>query len=177
MITPQMEALREIMWAYAKTGFYNGTEKSARAAYSSSARQVYRPTGSVLIFTRDIGHHTSGWWKNPDYERCWHLSVSFQDLEQHTYRAFDPVLAESWARCFYRDWARFIWEESQPLSRRLDMPFEVRHYRVFCDPAWEPIIPRGEVYTRDFTEAGWKSWGDVRYAEAQAIHPKGVSDE
>lgn len=37
----------------------------------------HESSGTKLIFTRDAGMHSSGWWKNPDYERCWHLSLSF----------------------------------------------------------------------------------------------------
>jgi len=37
----------------------------------------------------------------------------------------------------------------------------VFHYRLFCDPAWQPLKPRGEVYTREFTEAGWKSYSEL----------------
>lgn len=32
---------------------------------------------AIVIMTRDIGYHTSGWWKNPDYERCFHVSISY----------------------------------------------------------------------------------------------------
>lgn len=33
--------------------------------------------------------------------------------------------------------------------------------QVFCDPAWQPLKPRGEVYTREFTEVGWKSFSEL----------------
>src|SRR5262249_14385874 len=42
-------------------------------------------------------------------------------------------------------------------GRKLD----VWHYRLFCDPGWQPIKPRGEVYSRELTEAGWKSYSDL----------------
>ena len=28
-----------------------------------------------LIYTMDEGMHSIGWWKNPDYARCYHLSL------------------------------------------------------------------------------------------------------
>jgi hypothetical protein len=34
---------------------------------------------SFTAFPLDIGAHTSGWWKNPDYEACWHLSISYAE--------------------------------------------------------------------------------------------------
>lgn len=37
----------------------------------------------------------------------------------------------------------------------------VYHYRLFCDEAWKPIMPRGEVYSTQFTERGWKSFSDL----------------
>jgi hypothetical protein len=33
--------------------------------------------GVTLLFTRDQGHHLGGWFKNPDFERCYHLSLNF----------------------------------------------------------------------------------------------------
>jgi hypothetical protein len=32
---------------------------------------------------------------------------------------------------------------------------------VFCDERWQPILPRGEVYSREFTEKGWKSFSEM----------------
>jgi hypothetical protein len=32
---------------------------------------------------------------------------------------------------------------------------------LFCDAQWQPILPRKEVYTREFTEAGWRSASQV----------------
>jgi hypothetical protein len=38
---------------------------------------------------------------------------------------------------------------------------EVWHYRLFCDANWFPIMPRGEVYSKEFTEKGWKSYSEI----------------
>ena len=38
---------------------------------------------------------------------------------------------------------------------------EVYHYRLFCDEGWQPIMPRGEVYSTQFTELGWKSFSEL----------------
>lgn len=44
---------------------------------------------------------------------------------------------------------------------------DVHHYRLFLAPDWRtPILPRKELYSREFTEAGWKSWSDQHPPEA-----------
>jgi len=54
---------------------------------------------------------------------------------------------------------RLLWIEPpySPEGRRSD----VHHYRLFCDEHWQPIKPRGEVYSTDFTEKGWKSFSEL----------------
>ena len=63
------------------------------------------------------------------------------------------------ARAFWPRDATMAWIEKPytPEGRRID----VWHYRLFCDAAWEPILPRGEVYSRDLTGAGWRSFSDI----------------
>lgn len=128
--------------------------------YLERCKGFHTPTGAVLIFSRDIGHHTSGWWKNPDYERCFHLSLSFRDPVSMEPRPRDKKLTKEWVEAFYGSARDKIWSEPpySPTGKR----FDTWHYRLFCDPAWEPIIPRGEVYSRELTEAGWLSWSDVQ---------------
>lgn len=152
-----MADLADRMTRQAKTGFYDG--QNYESVYFQRAKRLHPETGTLLIFMRDVGMHSSGWFKNPDYERCWHLSVSFWDVEANAMRPYEAQLAETWVRCFYRGNAHYVWEEG---NFRIDVP-GVRHYRVLCDRMWQPIIPRGEVYSLDFTEKGWKSWSDQRY--------------
>ncbi len=117
----------------------------------------------LLIFSRDAGMHTSGWWKNPDYERCLHLSISFgHGLASGAYvpAPQDHVRARGWCKAFFGDRCRLLWVEPpySPQGKQRD----VYHYRLFMAPDWrEPVLPRGEVYSRDFTAAGWKSWSDI----------------
>ena len=130
-------------------------------AYLESCRAHHAPTGTRIIFTRDTGHHTSGWWKNPDYERCLHLSLSFHDPEADpdTHIAHRHDLASEWIQTFFPDTSHLVWTEPPygPEGKRTDC----WHYRVFYSPAWlAPILPRGEVYSKDFTSAGWLSWSD-----------------
>jgi hypothetical protein len=160
LITLSMEHLARAMWQHASAGntFYDG--RNPNTPYFQAARRIHLETGTLLLFTRDVGHHTSGWFKNPDYERCYHLSLSFWDLERRVARPFEHRLARAWVRAFYGEWVRCVWEEGSKFRYLPQLP-EVRHYRVFCDEHWQPILPRGEVYSREFTEKGWKSFSEL----------------
>lgn len=150
------------MRARAMRGLYDGTE--ATASLLDYCRGWHPSTGTLLLFTRDVGHHSSGWWKNPDYERCWHLSLSFFDPETNERAPQDKKLAAEWLTAFYGDERRKLWCEP-PYSDE-GKASDVWHYRLFCDERWRPIVPRGEVYTREFTEVGWKSYSDLRWEGA-----------
>lgn len=119
-------------------------------------------TRTRLIFTRDVGHHTSGWLKNPDYERCLHLSCSpFPAFILTPAQHADPTLKtwRRWSKAFFGEAHRNVWAES-PKSDE-GKRIGVWHFRVFCNEAWEPILPRGEVYSKEFTELGWRSSSQV----------------
>lgn len=143
-------------------------------------------TGTRVMFTRDAGHHTSGWLKNPEYERCYHLSLSFYDGEAIRAAAEEarlrrtrmpapsqvaaiphqPSLAALWVSAFFGDDKRLIWEEGWKSFE--GKAAQVRHWRLFCDGHWRPIKPRGEVYSTELTEKGWRSWSEV---QAHAMTP------
>ena len=112
-----------------------------------------------LIYTRDEGHHMGGWWKNPDYERCLHLSVSFCVNPTDAPLAFDRRQAERIARAFFGDDTPKAWVEP-PYSAK-GIICGVHHYRLFCDPGWCPLLPRGEVYSKANTPPGWKSFSEI----------------
>ncbi len=137
--------------------------------YFRRCRAYHEPTGTVMIFSRDVGHHSSGWWKNPDYERCYHLSLSFVDPATKERAPRDVKLSRQWVDAFYGKDARLLWCE--PPYSRDGRSIEVWHYRLFCAPDWSPILPRGEVYSRELTEAGWKSYSDVQ-AEMAAVEER-----
>jgi len=146
---------------------YDGINSLANRMLLDSCKALHHPTGTLFIFSRDGGMHSGGWWKNPDYERCWHLSMSFVEPLTGERGPKDVKLTEQWLEVFYGDDQRYIWAEPpySPDGKQLG----VWHYRVFCDPSWAPIIPRGEVYTKDFTERGWLSFSDLRNAHHQAL--------
>lgn len=139
---------------------FDGRETAAASFYLARCRHWHARSGTWLIYTRDSGHHSSGWFKNPEFERCLHLSLSFTEpLEWQIRRPHDRRLAEAWARAFWGEGFRWSWGEPpvSPEARRL----EVWHYRLFCDAHWQPIKPRGEVYATELTARGWRSASEL----------------
>lgn len=117
-------------------------------------------SGTGLVFTRDDGYHSGGWWKNPDYERCYHLSLSFFNWLSFEPRPRDDQLTAKWLNAFFGSHSQWLWCEPPALEPKDLGPW---HYRLFCDPKWQPLKPRGEVYSTQFTERGWKSFSELRY--------------
>jgi len=135
---------------------YDGTPSTYDYAFLCTVFHI--GSGTSLMFTRDLGMHDCGWWKNPQYNRCYHLSLSFRDILTGYFLPKNEKLTEEWIELFFHQNKRFIWSES-PFSiqgKKLD----VWHYRVFCDENWDPIIPKKEVYSKDFTPPNWKSWSE-----------------
>ena len=157
IVTPDMRPIVATLKLRAEHAFADGTDASL--PYIRYCTAVH-PSGVQLVFTRDTGHHTSGWLKNPDYERCYHLSVSMWDLEALTPRPFEPRVAMLWVDLFFGPAKRYVWEESAKSPGGIAKG--VRHYRVFCDMHWRPFKPRGEVYSTELTEKGWQSWSEVQ---------------
>jgi hypothetical protein len=119
------------------------------------------PFGPVcrVLYTRDVGHHSNGWWKNPDYERCLHLSMSFLDRETGAAMDFSVKRADPVAKAFWGDDRRMAWIE-KPYSQE-GKSAGVWHYRLFCDAGWQPFQPRAEVYSKEDTPADWKSFSEL----------------
>lgn len=143
---------------------YDGRETHANMHLLRACAHYDRATFANMIFSRDAGMHSSGWWKNPDYERCYHLSISFAVASsligvQPTRLPHNPKEAALWCEALFGEDKRYLWVEG-PFSEH-GRAYGVFHYRLFCDPAWKPIQPRGEVYSRDWTPADWKGWSDV----------------
>jgi hypothetical protein len=163
-----MEGMAREMIRVANTvGTYDGIATERNANLIDRCKGYHVTTGSLIIFTRDAGHHSSGWWKNPEYERCWHLSLSFVDPLTLKPRDKDILLTDKWIQAFYHDNKRYLWSESpfSPIGKHRG----VWHYRVFCNEGWSPIIPKGEVYSKELTEAGWKSFSDLQSEHAKQL--------
>lgn len=116
-------------------------------------------TSARMIYTRDAGHHEGGWWKNPDYERCVHLSISFCVNPTDEPLPFDKRQARKIAQAFFGDDVAKAWVE--PPCTPEGIASGVHHYRVFCDMLWMPLLPRGEVYDKRDTPADWKSFSEL----------------
>ena len=132
-------------------GMFYGEQASA---YLEGCRFWWQKYECTLVFTRDTGYHTGGWWKNPDYERCWHLSISFKGgtSKQHLNKIIEGLFGNA---------KNLIWTEAPYTTEGKQN--DVWHYRLFCDENWIPIKPRGEVYNTQFTERGWKSFSELKF--------------
>jgi hypothetical protein len=157
-----LDALVPFARARAQRGLYDGRVSAASQRLIDLCSHEWHLGLSlrvIMIFTRDVGHHSSGWWKNPDYERCFHLSLSYRDLMTGVGSGHRKDRSEEVARAFFGDDARRCWIEGpySPEGKFRD----VWHYRLFCDPAWMPISPKGEVYSRENTPADWRSFSEI----------------
>lgn len=138
------------MRSRANMGLWDGRETTT---YFESCRWFHLGFQCMMIFTRDTGYHSGGWWKNPMYERCYHLSISFPGGKDKSVlsRVIDGLFGSS---------KKLLWIEPpySPEGKSSD----VWHYRLFCNELWVPILPKGEVYSTQFTERGWKSFSELK---------------
>lgn len=168
----------KVIRARALADVCDGRANARNAAYMQLCSHFHGHSGTLILFSRDHGHHTSGWMKNPDFERCWHLSLSFRTpfpawpierlASPHALAQlgaviglvpFDWKLARQWVDAILGHDARLAWTESAKSPTGIEL--SVMHWRVFADEGWSAIKPRGETYRRDLTELGWKSWSDL----------------
>lgn len=139
--------------------YYDGSENMALMRECASLFAINPLVSALMIYTRDIGHHAHGWWKNPDYERCLHLSISFCMNPSGRPLPYDRKQGEHIAKAFFGSSSRLLWVE--PPYSAYGRHCEVYHHRLFCDPSWSPILPRGEVYSRENTPSGWLSFSEL----------------
>lgn len=149
---------------------YDGRVTPVNQRLIESLRYLFSITPDIsarIIYSRDVGHHTGGWWKNPDYERCLHLSLSFCVNPTDEPLPFLREPAAWIAGAFWGQHAKWSWLEKpySPEGQHAD----VWHYRLFCDRSWSPILPRGEVYSRENTPVDWRSYSEVHDLNADEI--------
>lgn len=165
-------AIARQMRAKARTGWYIGTmftleEFGARRLVAS---QVEPELTISMTLSRDKMHHSVGWWRNAEYEYCWHLSLAAKSVplpcDQHEWSEApweDLPRAEVrfWAAVIFEGVDNLLWSEPGGTDPRLTNE-EARerakmwHFRMFLDPEsidervlpWTgmPFIPNGEVY-------------------------------
>lgn len=158
-----MAGVAKEMHRRSRTGSLNYITEPDRyaKAYGDYCTGMHLPTGTILKLTRDYGHHASGWWKNPDFEKCLHLSLSFRDIETGAYAPQNHELAKEWTGYFFGNNRSLLWIE--PPYSEVGKQADVWHYRLFVHTDWKtPLLPRKEVYSKEFTDAGWKSWSDAQ---------------
>lgn len=161
-----ISAVRQLL-RKAHTGWYIG-DGASLAAYGgrhvAPARTHEHELMTSLLFSRDRMHHSVGWWRNAEYEYCYHLSMtcwSMSDYKRGLLTGVEPDPVEIPAEEI-RFWSLLIfgpkfvtmaWHEPGGTDPRLT-PREARrrrhmqHLRVFMNPlTFQPFIPKGEVYT------------------------------
>lgn len=153
------------MRAKARRGWYVGDRRTL-ALYGADRFTVARTTPELtvrLLLSRDRMHHSVGWWRNAEYEYCWHLSLSARDRLALTawharggpepdYEDIPRDEVRYWARLIFGEHVDKLWHEPGGTDPRLTPEERHRHsrllhLRLFLDPeTTEPFIPRGEVY-------------------------------
>jgi len=108
-----------------------------------------------VLFTYDVGAHNCGWWRNSQYDRCWHLSmVVLKRAARLVDLAFETptdLEVRAIARAFFGEDVRRAWVEPPASAfdayRTAPQSRHTYHVRVFTDRAGNAITPEGEVYT------------------------------
>lgn len=150
-------------------GWYTGDTSSLEK--NGSARVVPSRVSPDELYvrlqlSRDRMHHSVGWWRNAEYEYCWHLSMSARPIGveraaragivlppgTNTLVALPPGEEMYWGRLFFAEHAHKVWHEpggTDPSLSRSEARANsaISHLRLFLDPeTFEPFIPTGEVY-------------------------------
>ena len=167
--TPEHLALVSEMGQECMCGWYTGDPVSLNQ--NGSARVVPSRVAPDELYvrlqlSRDRMHHSVGWWRNAEYEYCWHLSMSARpvDVERasragialppgtETLVALPDGEETYWGRLFFSEHAHKVWHEPGGTDPRLSraeahLHSVIVHLRLFLDPeTFEPFIPTGEVY-------------------------------
>lgn len=111
---------------------------------------------SVLI-SYDVGPHSNaGWWRNSQYDRCWHLSIvgvlrNTSSLLPIQYATLDRDEVSAWGLAVFGPDVVKAWNEPPATEndphRTAEPSRYTWHTRLFTDRDMRPIIPEGEVYT------------------------------
>jgi hypothetical protein len=165
------------MYRRARHGYYTGTEsrENRRLLNHCTGVVTTQEVSAIMILTRDVGHNSNGMFANPDYERCWHLSLSFRNPLTGEPVSYHKNAAREWVKSFFTpEQRRVLWVESPKTER--GRQHDVWHHRVFSDELWHPILPRKEVYTKEFTELDWKTFSEIYNAPPPVMAGWGESE-
>jgi hypothetical protein len=152
------QCLATSMLTQANRGWYTGDVTSLKrfAVRRDLIARTELGLGIRLLLSKDRMHHSVGWWRNAEYEYCWHLSVSAWDRDRLGRFAEPediPVAEERyWTHAFFPVHFNKLWHEPGGTDPRLTPREKMRHrhfshLRLFLDPeTFQPFIPQGEVY-------------------------------
>lgn len=153
-ISDEHRALVKQLFRRTNRGWYIGDEKSLlrNRGFRQTPAATEPDLAVTLQVTKDRMHHSVGWWRNAEYEYCWHLSIAAWET---TARPTSLPAEEEryWTHAFFPQHFNKVWHEPGGTDPRLTRQeaLEKRHIihqRVFLDPeTFEPFIPTGEVYT------------------------------
>lgn len=159
-VSEQDRRLARAMLRKANRGWATGDEASLlryQAKRTVAPARTDDELAMILLLSKDRMHHSVGWWRNAEYEYCWHLSISAWDRViaiqgQGSPQDIPPAEERYWAHAFFPEHFDKLWHEpggTDPrlttLEKRRNRP--ISHLRLFLDPeTFEPIIPKGEVY-------------------------------
>jgi hypothetical protein len=155
MMKPTRGDLRRLLHHALKHPWYGQSMISSRHyLIADSLTEPGRET--AIILTYDVGYHSSGWWKNSDYDKCLHLSVAHPNhsgLVGARPDAPSEKEVQAWAKAMFGDEVRRTWTEPPASAFDAHRETGVAHVRLFLNKAGEPITPKGEVYNL-------KPWAD-----------------
>ena len=150
-VTSALEHLRRLAVKYPWNG--QGGIHQRHKLITFALLEPDRPV--CVFYTYDHGYHASGWWRNSDYERCYHLSLSHPVFDpagrfSHPEPPSDAETREWATAAWPTDWQK-AWLEPPASVLSIDVLEGrrrpgVSHVRLFLDVHLEPILPEGEVY-------------------------------
>lgn len=148
---------------------YDGSEPTpeTKRRKSNSVAQHY-PTNTSLVFGRDRGHHTLGGWKSPEVERCFHLSLSFVDMDKRIVKKTESGLVQLWLRSFFGDALDLVWAEP-PGNEAYDM--QQWHFRLFCDETWNPLEKEPVHMQRELRAKGYVRASEIIFVSDEPRVP------
>jgi hypothetical protein len=98
-IVEQMKTRAELF----KGRFPSRSDAEGLAIVNACLAQYEQPgLITTLIYTIDDGMHSIGWWKNPEFARCWHLSVAYWYPDQTVAPKQEKASLE-WIELFFRE--------------------------------------------------------------------------
>jgi hypothetical protein len=148
-------------WPRSQGMIARNKQMSANGRYVRLCTAEHRPTGTMLMLTRDFEPPKQA---DGTPTRVIHLSLSFivpgsrphEGLGQPRKR--DALLSHEWARLVFRHRLAWVWVQRSvtELGRRKG----VWHYKLFCDERWLPV--KTEELPAAMREYAWLPFSEVQ---------------